>query len=63
MRIHVVLNADKWIVSASDSRLIAECDTKAVAVRKATAIAKEENARLYVHRADGAVEKVTDYKE
>jgi hypothetical protein len=63
MRIHVVYKVDKWLVTASDSRLIAEYDTKAAAVKKGMAVAKEEKARLYVHKQDGTVDKVTEYGE
>ena len=63
MRIHVIFKGDKWLVTASDSRLIADYTTKAAAVKKGTTVAKEEKARLYVHKQDGAVDKVTEYGE
>jgi len=61
MRIHVIFKGDKWLVTASDSRLIADYTTKAAAVKKGIAVAKEEKAQLYIHRQDGTVEKATEY--
>ncbi|HPF54590.1 MAG TPA: DUF2188 domain-containing protein [Clostridia bacterium] len=63
MRIHVIFKIDKWLVTASDCRKIADYTTKAAAVKKGIAVAKEEKARLYVHKQDGTVEKVTEYGE
>jgi len=63
MRIHVIYKGDKWLVTASDSRLIAEYDTKAAAVKKGITVAKEEKARLYIHKQDGTADKVTEYGE
>ena len=61
MRIHVIFKGDKWLVTASDSRLIAEYDTKAAAVKKGITVAKEEKSRLYIHKQDGTVDKITEY--
>jgi hypothetical protein len=63
MRIHVIYKGDNWLVTASDSRLVAEYDTKAAAVKKGITVAKEEKARLYIHKQDGTVDKVTEYGE
>lgn len=63
MRIHVIFKIDKWLVTASDCRKIANYTTKAAAVKKGAAVAKEEKARLYLHRMDGTTEKITDYGE
>lgn len=59
---HVVPSGGKWKVrKAGASRASAVCDTQQEAIARASEIARNQHAELYIHGRDGRIRQKTSF--